>query len=126
MSVVHDASSLLAIAFREPGEDVARAALRGSHISTVNWSEVIQKVHAKGGNTKSLGHLFMGLGVTIVPFDVATAERAAELYPHTKHLGLSLGDRACLALGMVTNKEVFTADTSWTELSLGIAIRAIR
>ncbi len=126
MSAVHDASSLLAVAFREPGGEIARAALRGSLISSVNWSEVVQKIRAKGSSTQHLGTLFAGLGVTIVPFAVTTAEVTADLYPQVKHLGLSLGDRACLALGLETGREVFTADRDWTTLSLGVKVRAIR
>jgi PIN domain nuclease of toxin-antitoxin system len=126
MSAVHDASSLLAVAFREPGGEIARAALRGSLISSVNWSEVIQKIRAKGGSTQDLGTLFAGLGLTIVPFTATTAEVAAGLYPQVKHLGLSLGDRACLALGLETGREVLTANRGWITLSLGVNVRVIR
>ena len=84
MSVVHDASSLLAVACREPGGEVARRALRGSLISSVNWSEVIQKVQARGKDAKQLAGLYTGLRVTVVPFGVETAERAASLYGETR------------------------------------------
>ena len=126
MSVVHDASSLLAVAFREPGDDVARAALRGSLVSSVNWSEVIQKVQARDRDTSQFAQLFTGLGVTIVPFGVETAERSASLHGKTRAYGLSLGDRACLALGLETGREVYTADTRWTEIPLEIKVTAIR
>lgn len=126
MSVVHDASSLLAVAFREPGAAVARVALRGGLVSSVNWSEVVQEVAARGGDTAVLGHLFGGLGVTIVPFSAEHAERAASLYPETRARGLSLGDRACLALGLTTGREVYTADGAWTELALDLKVVAIR
>jgi ribonuclease VapC len=126
MSVVHDASSLLAVAFREPGGEVARSALRGSLVSSVNWSEVIQKVQARGKDTRQLAGLYAGLGVTIVPFGVETAERAASLYGETRAFGLSLGDRACLALGLETGREVYTADKRWTEIPLEIKVKAIR
>ncbi len=126
MSVVHDATSLLAVAFREPGGEMARALLRGSFISSVNWSEVVQKIRSKGGNTQHLAALFTGLGVTIVPFAMTTAELAADLHPQTKHLGLSLGDRACLALGLETGREVLTTNKSWTTLTLDVRVRAIR
>jgi ribonuclease VapC len=108
MSVVHDASSLLALAFREPGAEVARQALRGSLISSVNWSEFIQKVQGRGGNTTPLASILEKLGLTIVPFAISSAELAASLYPQTKSLGLSLGDRACLALALETSREVYT------------------
>lgn len=126
MSVVHDASSLLAIAFREPGGDVAIRALRGSLVSSVNWSEVVQKVRAQDRDTSQLAQLFTGLGVTLVPFALETAERAAALYGETQAFGLSLGDRACLALGLETGRMVYTADQRWTEIPLEITVTAIR
>lgn len=126
MNAVHDASSLLAVAFREQGSEVARGALRGSLISSVNWSEVIQKVQVRGKDTNQLAGLFAGLGVAIVPFGVETAERAASLYGETRAFGLSLGDRACLALGLETGREVYTADRRWTKIPLDIKITAIR
>ena len=119
-------SSLLAVAFREPGHELARSKLRDSVVSSVNWSEVVQKVAQHGGRTKGLAELFLGLGVRIAPFDRATAERAAALYPQTKALGLSLGDRACLALGLELDREVYTEDKTWADLELNIAITVIR
>ena len=126
MSVVHDASSLLAVAFREPGGEAARAKLRGSVISSVNWSEVVQEVTRQGGRVEGLAELFGGLGVHIAPFTGRTAEGAAALLPVTQPLGLSLGDRACLALGLELGREVYTTDRRWTELDLAITVTAIR
>jgi ribonuclease VapC len=126
MSVVHDASSLLAVAFREPGGDLARASLRGSLVSSVNWSEVMQKVAALQGDTSHLRQLFGGLGVLIVPFSAEHAERAATLYPKAQAYGLSLGARACLALGLETSREVYTADSLWAGVPLEIKVTVIR
>ena len=98
--MVHDASSLLAVAFREPGAEVARGALRGSFVSSVNGSEVVQKVAARQGDATVLRQLFGGLGVTIISFSAEHAERAATLCAETRVRGLSLGDRACSALGL--------------------------
>ena len=126
MSVVHDASSLLALAFKEPGSDMVRPALRGSFISSVNWSEVVQKVQAKGRDSRQLRGLFEGLGVTVEPFRAGTAERAASLHPVTRDLGLSLGDRACLALGLEKGLTVYTADRAWSTADLGVVVQPIR
>ena len=126
MSVVHDASSLLAFVFDEPGADAVRGALRGSLVSSVNWSEVVQKAGVKGRNVAELRFLFEQLGLSIVPFEANTAELAAGLYPQTKALGLSLGDRACLALGLERGLPVFTADRDWAGLPLDLSIRVIR
>jgi ribonuclease VapC len=126
VSVVHDASSLLALAFDEPGGDLVRTALRGSFISSVNWSEVVQKVQAKGRDTKPLRGLFEQLGVTVEPFSARTAELAASLHPLTRDLGMSLGDRACLALGLEKGLTVYTADRAWRAADLGVVVQPIR
>ena len=126
MSVIHYASSLLALAFREPGAEVVRGHLQDSLISSVNWSEFIQKVQQRGGNPTPLASIVSTLGLTIVPFETSTAEIAASLYPHTKPFGLSLGDRACLALAIETKREAFTTDKLWASLQLAIKIRVIR
>ena len=126
MSVVHDASSLLAVAFREPGAEVARSKLRGSVISAVNWSEVVLAVMERGGKMEGLAEVFGGLGVSVIPFDIKVAARAAALYPLTRDWGLSFEDRACLALGLELGREVFTADERWVGLELDVAITVIR
>jgi ribonuclease VapC len=126
VSVVHDASSLLALAFDEPGGDVVRTALRGSFISSVNWSEVVQKVQARRRDTAPLRGLFEQLGVTVEPFSAGTAELAASLYPLTRDLGMSLGDRACLALGLEKGLTVYTADRAWGTADVGVVVQPIR
>lgn len=125
MSVVHDASSLLAVAFREPGAEVVRAKLRGSVISAVNWSEVVLAVMERGGRVEGLAQVFGGLGVSMMPFDIKVAARAAALYPVTRDLGLSFEDRACLSLGLELNRDVLTTDERWAGLELDIAITVI-
>ena len=84
MNVVHDASSLLAFVFDEPGADAVRGELRGGLVSSVNWSEVVQKAGVKGRNVAEPRFLFEQLGLSIVPFEASTAELAADLYPQTK------------------------------------------
>ena len=46
--------------------------------------------------------------------------------PHTRALGLSLGDRACLALGLRGGLPVLTADHAWQQLTLGVVVQVIR
>ena len=85
---------------------------------------MVQKVQARGKDIRQLAQLYVGLGVTIVGFSVETAERAASLYGETRTYGLSLGDRACLVLGLETGREVYTADTRWTEIPLSRSPRS--
>ena len=122
--VVLDASALLAYLHDEPGGD--RVRLAGAMISSVNWSEVMQKAIARGVETKGMRQDLESLGLIIVDFDAHQAELAAELWASTHTVGLSLGDRACLALGIARSANVVSADRSWQTLSLGVSVHLIR
>jgi len=124
MDRVLDASALLAFLHEEPGAE--RVELEGSAISAVNWSEVLSKCLARGVPTEGLREDLEALGLSIEPFTLQDAELAATLWPQVRSLGLSLGDRACLALGLRLGLPVITADRAWKGLRLGIEIRVIR
>jgi ribonuclease VapC len=123
---VVDASALLAMLHAEPGAEIVEEAVAESAISTVNWSEVYQRSLARGVDVAGLRSDVEALGLEIVLFTVDDAEQAAELWPPTRHLGLSLGDRACLALARRLGLPTLTADRSWLDLTLGVQIVAIR
>lgn len=131
-SAVLDASALLAYFHNEPGSAVVREALeQGAHISAVNWAEALSKVAERGGNPERLvqdleNRGVLGLALIVHPLDEGLALRIAKLRPLTKHAGLSLGDRACLALGEELRLRVLTAERVWNDLSLGIEIEQIR
>ncbi len=115
-AVVLDASCLLASAFGEPGGEGVRPLISGALISTVNWSEFVQKVQQRGINTQGIRAEIEGAGLRIVPVTVQQAEAAAELWSWGRPLGLSLADRMCLALGLAQPSKVYTADQVWTQL----------
>ncbi len=126
MTAVLDASALLAYLQQESGCDAVKAVLNAAVDSTVNWAEVIQKARAGNVDTAGLRNDLVALGLKLEPFTVEQAEVAGELRQRTQKLGLSLGDRACLALGLETGMPVYTADRAWRRLNLGIPIEAIR
>ncbi|MHB8575791.1 MAG: type II toxin-antitoxin system VapC family toxin [Dehalococcoidia bacterium] len=122
-----DASALLAHFLDEPGKQaVAAALLAGAAISAVNLAEVLARLHQNGTHELALRQAVARLGLDVVPFDEDLAYRTAVLRPLTRHLGLSLGDRACLALAQKLGLPVLTADRAWADLSLGITIQLIR
>lgn len=126
MSCVLDASALLAWANDEAGGEAVFEYIATAEISTVNFSEVLQKAASRGVAAAGLATDLLALGLQLRPFSVRHAELAAGLWPHTQKLGLSLADRACLALGLDRNLPVITADRQWSGLDLGIAIELIR
>lgn len=129
---VLDASALLAFLFEEPGEaTVARQLNDGAVISSVNLTESLGKVADKGDDPVRKADEWDRRGLLheallIEEFTYDDSIEAARLRPLTRHLGLSLADRACLAVALRMNFPVLTADKAWTDLDLGVEIRVIR
>ena len=124
MKVILDASALLAFLQDEPGATVVATELAGGAVSSLNWSEVLQKSLAHGVDVTGLRQDLQALGLVILPFDVDDAEQAARLW--SPGSGLSLADRACLALGLRHGVPVWTADRAWAQTALGAAVHVIR
>ncbi len=126
MTAVLDASALLAAYFDEPGGDQVRGTLPGALLSSVNYTEVIGKCLDRGEAFSDTLRKLAAMGVRIVAHDIRLARRAGELRPLTRSLGMSLGDRACLALAEREGLPALTADRSWKALALGVDVRLIR
>ncbi len=124
--MILDASAVLAYLHEENGGLTVEKALRGAFISTVNWCEVVQKLRTKSIDDKAVGQALRALGVSFIPFSLEHADKAGELWQVTAPFGLSLGDRACLATGLVENMPVMTADKIWQKIPLPLDIQLIR
>jgi len=124
--IVLDASALLAILNREPGSERWTEAVAGAKISAVNVSEVIAKLTDLGMAEDDIRRVIEPIDLDVIPFDDAAAWDAGLLRPSTRAAGLSLGDRACLALGQRTKLPVLTADQGWKSLRIGVQIRLVR
>ena len=123
--VVLDSSAVLALLFREPGAEAVASALPGALLSVVNFAEVITKLTDRGMRSGQARVAIEAIGVVLVDFDVRQAEVCGELRALTRPLGLSLGDRACLALAGIRNLPALTADTVWSQAP-GVEVRQIR
>ena len=124
--VVLDASAVLALLNEETGsEEVARCLDRAA-ISAVNWAEVVAKLGEAGAPAATIAEILGFLNLEVVAFEQSQGFQAGLLRLSTRSLGLSLGDRACLALGMYLNRPVLTADRQWANLTLEIEVRLIR
>ena len=93
---------------------------------SVNWSEVVKKTIAAGVDINGMREDLEALGLRILPFSAEEAELAAQLWQQTRQAGLSLGDRACLSVGLRMNASVLTADQIWATLNLPVVVRCIR
>jgi PIN domain nuclease of toxin-antitoxin system len=131
-SAVLDASALLAYLSDEPGADaVADAVAGGASISTVTLGEVLSRVADRGGDAARVARSMTDRGlldgaIAVEQFTSVDAVEVGRLRPLTRGHGLSLGDRACLALARRLGLPAVTADTAWAKLDLDLDLRQIR
>lgn len=132
MSTILDASALLAYLKEEPGSEIVEELLaESSNISAVNWAEVLSKLAEEGDDIPLTVERFeseglLGGNVVVHPLDESQARRIAALRPITRDTGLSLADRACLALAHALDLPAYTADGAWRDVDAGVEIHLIR
>jgi len=125
--IVLDASAMLAVLNLEPGaERLPADVLSTAAASTVNLAEVHAKLVSRGGDPDEAWEDTISAVHEPVPFTEEHARIASGLVGETRPLGLSLGDRACLALGLALDAPVYTTDRSWKNLKVGVRIHVIR
>lgn len=126
--VVLDASALLALVHREPGQDLVAASVAEAAISAVNLAEVIGKLAERGLPLDRAKAIALAFGLEVISLDSGLAAAAGQLRPATRSAGLSLGDRCCLATAMALGLPALTAEVAWEPLAdvLGVEVRNIR
>jgi len=131
-STVLDASALLAYLHGEQGaEIVADAIAGGATISTVNLAEVLGRATDSDGDPAQLvsqmaDRGLLGGAISVESFTDKDAIEVARLRPETRAQGLSLGDRACIALACRLGLPALTADTAWSRLDLEVTLSVTR
>lgn len=123
---VLDASALIALLWEEPGAEAVEPLLSRAVISAVNWTEVLQRFRAHGVGTAGKRESVEALGIGIEGFSADDGETAAELWQPTRAAGLSLADRACLALARRLGLAAYTADREWRKVDVGVEVVLIR
>lgn len=125
--VVLDASAILAILNREPGADKLTVELLNEAVSSaVNLAEVQTVLVMQGGNPEDAWEDACSPLREAVPFTPAQAKIAGSLVAQARAFGLSLGDRACIALGIELGAPVYTTDRAWKKLKVGIEVHLLR
>ena len=107
-------------------EPVGEQSLNDALISTVNLAEVATYLARNSVPPETINDALAAFPIEVVPFDREQGLIAGCLYPACKSLGLSLGDRACLALAKSKNLPVLTADKAWVELKINVDVKTIR
>lgn len=125
--VVLDASTILAVIGGEPGaEELTPELLARAVASAVNLAEVQTKLVSRGWTSEQAWEDATSPVREVIPFDEEHARIAGDLVSQTRALGLSLGDRACIALGMALKVPVYTAEKAWRKLKVGVRVHVIR
>jgi len=123
---VLDASAVIALARGEPGSASVTGYVHGGRISSVNYSEVLASLAREGLPMDVADAVVDALQLEVVPFTADQARTAAKLRVVTASFGLSLGDRACLAVAMDLDEPAVTADRAWAELDVDAEIVVVR
>lgn len=128
MSVVLDASALLALILDEPGAQRVEPVLPDAIISSVNLCEVVSKLQDKGMRDANILRVLATLDLDVRPQTQEQAIAAGLLRRVTRSVGLSLGDRACLALAQSLAVPAYTTETRWPEIAdaCGVVVERIR
>ena len=124
--MIFDAGVLLAILYEEPGAEDARALLLTAKMSAVNRAEVITVLVRDGMPAEEADRHVAALMSHVIPLDTPLSTLIGSLWPSTSPLGLSLGDRACLALALHLREPVLTTDTTWQKLEFPGEVRLLR
>jgi ribonuclease VapC len=127
MMYVMDASALLALMQGEPGSNVVDELIQDQECiaSSVNIAEVGTKLIDKGLAPAHLTRTLSELNVQPIDFDLEQATLCASLRSSTKHVGLSLGDRACLALTQLIKGTAVTGDSAWNDVAETVGVKVL-
>lgn len=123
---VFDASVILAIIQQEPGHEEFLDMAFGGLTSTVNLAEARAKLSDRGLDRKRINDAIGYINLLPIAFDEEQAQISSDLRSSTKELGLSLADRACLALAIQRNATAYTADRIWAQVKVPVEIKLIR
>ncbi len=127
MTVVLDASAMLAALLDEPGSDIVASVIGDATISAVNVSEVAARL-ARGADDALVKASLDAALPLVIAADRELAIAAGLLEPATRSAGLSLGDRFCLTLARRLGCPALTADRAWLRIAgaVGVEVQLIR
>lgn len=125
-TAVLDASALLAVLNDEPGAEVVLEYLPGALVSTVNVAEVAGKLLEAGVPEDDVRAVLTEAGIRVIPFEEEEAVLVGALRRRTRRAGLSLGDRACLALALTRDLPAVTTDSAWKRVDVGVRVVVAR
>jgi ribonuclease VapC len=124
--MIFDAGALIALVKNEPGAAAVQEHLSRARMSAINASEAVSVLVLRGMPLHVADDMIQRFRLTIEPFTYEQGLMAASMRPLTDQAGLSFGDRACLALGLLTGQPVLTSDKDWNKVNHGVEVVMIR
>lgn len=119
--IIFDASALIALFAKENGYQTIKSHMKDAIISSVNIAEVYKYCIETQSLTQNDARKLIELSdVRIIDFCHEQALISSTIIHKTKAYGLSLGDRACIALALFKNHPILTCDKIWEKLDLNI------
>jgi len=125
MSIVLDASAIIAMLKGERGAAKVAATIAGARVSSVNYAEVVSHFIHAGMPEQQVDAMLDPLPLTVVPTDKALAQIAGRLRASTAEAGLSLGDRFCLALARRDGLPAWTSDQNWKKVADAVDVKVV-
>jgi len=125
MTVVLDASALIAMIKGEEGAAKVATGIAGACVSGVNYAEVVTHFIHAGMPEREVDAMLDPLPLTVVPADKALAQIAGRLRAITAEAGLSLGDRFCLALAQRDGLPAWTSDQNWRKIADAVDVKVV-
>jgi ribonuclease VapC len=123
---VLDASAVICILGNESGASEIENLKSAAVISSVNYAEVVSKLKERGGSDHTIDEAMASMTLTVIDFNLVQAVRCGRFRAATKVAGLSLGDRACLALAAERKAVAVTTDKTWLTVDVGVEVKVVR
>jgi PIN domain nuclease of toxin-antitoxin system len=121
-----DSSAILAFLQKEQGWEKVSTALPDGIVSSLILAEVVTRLTLGGGAPSQVIAVWDDLQLLVEPFNDSRARVAGLIVGKTRPSGLSLADRACLALALELGLPAITADRAWRDVKLGVEVVLIR
>ena len=125
--VLFDSSALLTLIQEEKGYEILQDISATITMSSVNLGDVIAVLTRTGIPAHKIREILDSTGADIISFNEKEAILSGSLITKTKPFGLSFGDRACIATGIIYGLKVYTTDKAWNNLEVdGLELVMVR
>lgn len=121
-----DTSAIIALLKKEPGYEILEELISRSAISSVNLAELVSVLTRTGVLENEIDEIIKDIVPEIILFTEDIAIQTGKLIASTKEYGLSLGDRACIATGIILKLPIYSTDAIWSKLNLNCKINIIK